>query len=61
MIEITFREQEIIEYLREISIPFGEMVIRFSFQDRAIVRAVLEDNKPSRKFIQPNKYAGVRS
>ncbi len=48
--EITDKEKAVIQYLRETSIPYGEVVIRFFFQDGVIVRAVEEDKKPSRKF-----------
>ena len=47
---ITDKEQKLIEYLREQGMPFGEMVIRLFFQDNVIVRMVIEDKKESIKL-----------
>ena len=44
------KEQKLLEYLRQVGIPFGEVVIRFFFQDGAIVRLVVEDKKESLKL-----------
>jgi len=48
--EITQKEQKLLEYLRQTGIPFGEVVIRFFFQDNVVVRMVIEDKKESIKF-----------
>jgi len=48
--EITDKEVKLIEWFREHGIPFGEMIIRFFFQDGVIVRIIEEDKKPSYKL-----------
>jgi len=50
VIEITSKEQKLIEYLRTIGFPFGEVLIRIFFQDGVMVRAVVEDRKESVKL-----------
>ncbi len=47
---ITPKEEKLIESLRQIDIPYGEVVIRLFYQDNVIVRMVIEDKKPSIKF-----------
>lgn len=47
---MTEKEQKLLEYLKQIGIPFGEVVIRFFFQDGVIVRMVIEDKKESIKL-----------
>ena len=38
---LTDKEVKLIEYLRQTKVPFGEIVIRFIFQDGVIVRMEL--------------------
>jgi hypothetical protein len=50
ILNLTDREQRLIEYLRKNGIPFGEMLVRFFYQDSVIVRMVIEDKKESVKL-----------
>ena len=47
---ITPKEEKMIECIRQIGVPFGEVVIRFFFQDGVVVRMVIEDKKESIKL-----------
>ena len=47
---MTDKEIKLIDYLRQIGIPFGEVVLRLFYQDGVIVRVVIEDKKESKKF-----------
>lgn len=47
---ITLKEEKLIESLRQIAIPYGEVVIRLFYQDGVVVRMVIEDKKESVKL-----------
>ena len=49
-IEITDKELSFIENLRRVAIPYGEILLRLSYQDGVIVRIIIEDKKESVKL-----------
>jgi len=48
--EVTDKELKFIEKLRDMAIPYGEVLLRLSYQDSTIVRIVIEDKKESMKL-----------
>lgn len=50
VLDISPKEMRLIEALRNIGVPNGEVLLRIYIQDRTIVRAVIEDKKESIKL-----------
>ena len=48
--DMNERDNKLIEALEKIGIPYGEVVVRFFFQDGVIVRLVVEDKKENIKI-----------
>ena len=46
----TEKELRLIDYLRKLNLPYGEVLIRLFYQDGVIVRIVIEDKKESIKL-----------
>ena len=48
--EATDKEISLLDKLRKIAIPYGEIVLRMTYQDGQIVRIIIEDKKESIKI-----------